>query len=146
MSGIHHVTAIAGKPARNLEFYRRVLGLRFVKKTVNFDDPGTFHCYYGDEVGHPGTILTFFTWEHAAPGRAGVGLTQQSSTTVPSPSVRRPATVAGDGPAVVTPAGKWATSASVGRTRPSTCGKQSSKSERLPISADLLLVCRRRNI
>jgi glyoxalase family protein len=87
MPGIHHVTAIAGKPPRNLEFYRSVLGLRFVKKTVNFDDPGTYHFYYGDEVGHPGTILTFFTWEHAAPGRAGVGFTQQTSLRVPRSSI-----------------------------------------------------------
>ena len=56
MSGIHHVTAIAGDPARNFEFYTRTLGLRFVKKTVNFDDPGTYHFYYGDETGQPGTI------------------------------------------------------------------------------------------
>jgi glyoxalase family protein len=75
MHGIHHVTAIAGKPARNLEFCSRVLGLRFVKKTVNFDDPGTYHFYYGDETGRPGTILTFFPWEHAAAGRGGLGLT-----------------------------------------------------------------------
>ena len=71
MTGIHHVTAISGKAARNLEFYTHVLGLRFVKKTVNFDDPTTYHLYYGDSEGHPGTILTFFSWEHAAPGRAG---------------------------------------------------------------------------
>ena len=64
MSGIHHVTAIAGHPLRNFNFYTRNLGLRFVKKTVNFDDPGTYHFYYGDETGSPGTILTFF------PGRA----------------------------------------------------------------------------
>ena len=68
MRGIHHVTAIAGKPTRNLDFYTRTLGLRFVKKTVNFDDPGTYHFYYGDEAGGPGTILTFFPWEHAIPG------------------------------------------------------------------------------
>ncbi len=83
MSGIHHVTAISGKATRNYDFYTRVLGLRFVKKTVNFDDPGTYHLYYGDEVGHPGTILTFFPWEHAAPGRGGVGLTHQTSFRVP---------------------------------------------------------------
>ena len=58
MSGIHHVTAISGKAARNLEFYQRVIGLRFVKKTVNFDDPSSYHFYYGDEVGHPGTVTT----------------------------------------------------------------------------------------
>ena len=59
MSGIHHVTAIAGNAVRNFDFYTRALGLRFVKKTVNFDDPGTYHFYYGDEAGNPGTILTF---------------------------------------------------------------------------------------
>ena len=75
MHGIHHVTAIAGRPQRNLDFYTRTVGLRFVKRTVNFDDPGTYHFYFGDETGSPGTILTFFPWEHAAPGRAGVGLT-----------------------------------------------------------------------
>jgi glyoxalase family protein len=58
--GIHHVTAIAGDPQRNLDFYAEALGLRFVKRTVNFDDPQTYHFYCGDEVGTPGTILTFF--------------------------------------------------------------------------------------
>ena len=71
MHGIHHVTAIAGRPNVNFDFYTRTLGLRFVKKTVNFDDPGTYHFYYGDEAGSPGTILTFFPWEHAAQGRGG---------------------------------------------------------------------------
>ncbi len=79
MPGIHHVTAICGKPTHNLDFYTRILGLRFVKKTVNFDDPGTYHLYYGDEVGHPGTILTFFPWEHAVPGRGGVGFAQETA-------------------------------------------------------------------
>jgi glyoxalase family protein len=87
MSGIHHVTAIAGRPGRNLDFYTRVLGLRLVKRTVNFDDPRTYHLYYGDESGRPGTILTFFPWEHAAPGRAGVGLTQTTTFAVPSRSI-----------------------------------------------------------
>jgi glyoxalase family protein len=87
MPGIHHVTAIAGKPNRNLDFYTRVLGLRFVKKTVNFDDPGTYHLYYGDDVGHPGTILTFFPWENAAPGRVGVGLAQETAFRVPAGSL-----------------------------------------------------------
>ena len=62
MPGIHHVTAICGDPQRNVEFYVRLLGLRLVKKTVNFDDPGTYHLYYGDGLGFPGTILTFFAW------------------------------------------------------------------------------------
>jgi glyoxalase family protein len=87
MSGIHHVTAISGRADRNHEFYTRVLGLRFVKKTVNFDDPGTYHLYYGDEAGQPGTILTFFPWEHASPGRAGVGLAQQTAFRVPAASI-----------------------------------------------------------
>jgi glyoxalase family protein len=87
MSGIHHVTAISGKAERNLDFYTHVLGLRFVKKTVNFDDPGTYHLYYGDRVGHPGTILTFFPWEHAAPGRVGVGQTQQTAFRIPESSI-----------------------------------------------------------
>jgi glyoxalase family protein len=87
MSGIHHVTAISGKAERNLDFYSHVLGLRFVKKTVNFDDPGTYHLYYGDKVGHPGTILTFFPWQHAAPGRGGVGLAQQTSFRIPASAI-----------------------------------------------------------
>lgn len=87
MSGIHHVTAIAGRPARNFDFYTRTLGLRFVKRTVNFDDPGTYHFYYGDEVGNPGTILTFFPWEDAQPGRGGVGLTHQTAFRVPAASI-----------------------------------------------------------
>ena len=82
-NGIHHVTAIAGPARRNVEFYTRTLGLRLVKKTVNFDDPGTYHFYYGDEQGRPGTILTFFPWEHVAPGRLGVGQTQETLFRVP---------------------------------------------------------------
>ncbi|WP_454621853.1 ring-cleaving dioxygenase [Bradyrhizobium cenepequi] len=87
MSGIHHVTAIAGNPLKNFDFYTRDLGLRFVKKTVNFDDPTTYHFYYGDEVGHPGTILTFFPWEGAPAGRRGVGETHQTAFRVPARSL-----------------------------------------------------------
>ena len=87
MPGIHHVTAIAGKPNRNLDFYTRVLGLRFVKRTVNFDDPGTYHFYYGDETGRPGTIITFFPWDHASPGQLGVGLAQETAFRVPAESL-----------------------------------------------------------
>jgi glyoxalase family protein len=83
MSGLHHVTAIAGNPLRNLDFCRCTLGLRLVKRTVNFDDPATYHFYYGDEIGHPGTILTFFPWEQAEKGRVGVGETQQTAFRVP---------------------------------------------------------------
>jgi glyoxalase family protein len=67
-AGIHHVTAICGDPRKNVAFYTHNLGLRMVKKTVNFDDPGTYHLYYGDEQGQPGSVLTFFPWAHAAPG------------------------------------------------------------------------------
>jgi glyoxalase family protein len=85
--GIHHVTAIAGDPRRNRDFYAGTLGLRLVKKTVNFDDPGTYHLYFGDETGRPGTILTFFPWAHVAPGRAGVGETQETAFRVPQGSI-----------------------------------------------------------
>ena len=73
--GLHHITAIARKPLQNLDFYTNVLGQRLVKKTVNFDDPGTYHLYYGDEAGSPGTILTFFPWPHIVPGTVGTGET-----------------------------------------------------------------------
>ena len=86
-NGIHHVTAIAGSPGRNLDFYTRTLGLRLVKKTVNFDDPSTYHFYYGDDLGQPGTILTFFPWEHVARGRLGVGETQETLFSVPEGSI-----------------------------------------------------------
>ena len=85
--GIHHVTAIAGPASRNAHFYTQVLGLRLVKKTVNFDDPGTYHLYYGNEAGAPGTILTFFPWETAAPGRLGVGETQRTLFRIPEASL-----------------------------------------------------------
>jgi len=85
--GIHHVTAIAGPARRNLDFYTLALGLRLVKKTVNFDDPGTYHFYFGDSLGRPGSILTFFPWEHVAPGRNGVGTTQETAFRVPEGSL-----------------------------------------------------------
>jgi glyoxalase family protein len=71
--GIHHVTAIASDPQRNLDFYAGLLGLRLVKRTVNFDDPSTYHLYYGDEAGSPGSLMTFFPWPGARPGRPGAG-------------------------------------------------------------------------
>ncbi|WP_019906690.1 ring-cleaving dioxygenase [Methylobacterium sp. 77] len=86
-NGLHHVTAYAGDIQRNLDFYRRVLGLRLVKKTVNFDDPSTYHLYYGDASGHPGTILTFFPIEHAARGRIGIGETQETAFRVSRASI-----------------------------------------------------------
>lgn len=86
-NGIHHVTALSGPAGRNVDFYTRVLGLRLVKKTVNFDDPGTYHLYYGDEAGTPGSILTFFPIAHAAPGRVGIGETQETAFRVPRASM-----------------------------------------------------------
>jgi glyoxalase family protein len=87
MSGIHHVTAIAGNLLKNFDFYTRDLGLRFVKKTVNFDDPSTYHFYYGDESGSPGTILTFFPWAGAPAGRRGAGETHETTFRVPLRSI-----------------------------------------------------------
>src|SRR3954453_20078821 len=69
--GIHDVTAIADDPQRNIDFYTGVLGLRLVKLTVNFDDPKSYHLYYGDELGRPGTIMTFFAWPGGTPGHVG---------------------------------------------------------------------------
>ena len=71
--GIHHLTALAKDPQRNLDFYTQVLGLRLVKLTVNFDDPGVYHFYFGDSLGSPGSILTFFPWPTARQGQAGYG-------------------------------------------------------------------------
>jgi glyoxalase family protein len=74
IGGIHHITAITGSAAKNFAFYNQVLGLRLIKKTVNFDDPYTYHLYYGDALGRPGTALTFFPWEHLPQGRPGPGM------------------------------------------------------------------------
>jgi glyoxalase family protein len=83
-SGIHHVTAISGEPQRNVDFYAGLLGLRLVKKTVNFDDPGTYHLYYGDGAGSPGSIMTFFPWAGAPQGRIGAGQLTVTSFSVPA--------------------------------------------------------------
>lgn len=83
VQGIHHVTAIAGNAKGNYEFYKNVLGLRLVKKTVNFDDPTTYHLYYGNEKGEPGTILTFFPWEGIRRGRAGTGQATSTAFSIP---------------------------------------------------------------
>jgi glyoxalase family protein len=85
--GIHHITAIAGNAKRNYDFYTKVLGLRFVKKTVNFDDPGTYHFYFGDEVGTPGTILTFFPWQGITKGKQGTGMPTEIGYSVPAESL-----------------------------------------------------------
>lgn len=85
--GLHHITAIADNAKRNHEFYTKVLGLRMVKKTVNFDDPGTYHFYFGDETGTPGTILTFFPWEGIGQGRTGTGMATNIGYSVPKDSL-----------------------------------------------------------
>ncbi|MBM7706586.1 glyoxalase family protein [Chryseomicrobium aureum] len=82
-AGIHHITAIVGHPQENVDFYGRVLGLRLVKKTVNFDDPGTYHLYFGDKGGRPGTIITFFPWVNAYQGTIGDGQVGVTSYAVP---------------------------------------------------------------
>ncbi len=87
IQGIHHITAIAGNAQRNYDFYTKVLGLRMVKRTVNFDDPGTYHFYYGNENGTPGTILTFFPWEGIVNGRAGTGMATDIGYSVPAGSL-----------------------------------------------------------
>ena len=148
--GIHHVTAIAGDPQRNLDFYAGVLGLRLVKRTVDFDDPQTYHLHYGDEHGSPGTILTFFVRPGAPRGRRGVGQVAEIAFSVPpgrstsgasaSATTASPRTARGGAAAAParsgasrsrTPTGSawsssstWATSAAGGaacrRSRPST--------------------------
>jgi glyoxalase family protein len=88
--GIHHITAIAGDAKKNFDFYSNVLGLRFIKKTVNFDDPGTYHFYFGDEVGSAGTILTFFPWGSGIPqGRRGSGMATEIGYSVPEGSLEK---------------------------------------------------------
>ncbi|HEU5462027.1 MAG TPA: VOC family protein [Nitrososphaeraceae archaeon] len=87
ISGLHHVTAICSDPQKNIDFYTKLLGLRLVKLTVNFDDPTTYHLYYGDEVGHPGTILTFFPWSDAPKGYRGTGQAITTSFLVPEKSI-----------------------------------------------------------
>ncbi len=87
ISGIHHITAVAASAADNYRFYTRVLGLRLVKKTVNFDDPFTYHLYYGDETGCPGTLLTFFPWEGLPQGSPGTGMVSAMAFAIPHFSV-----------------------------------------------------------
>src|SRR5262245_11094441 len=87
IEGLHHVTAIAGEPQTNINFYTGILGLRLVKLTVNFDDPTTYHLYYGDGQGHPGTIMTFFPWPGAFKGHIGTGQLTVTSFAVPEKSL-----------------------------------------------------------
>jgi glyoxalase family protein len=87
VKGLHHITAISGKAQENVDFYAGVLGMRLVKKSVNQDDPGTYHLFYADAVGHPGTDLTFFPWEQMAPPLIGHGLAVEVQLEVPDGSL-----------------------------------------------------------
>ena len=87
VGGIHHVTAIAGDPQENVDFYADLLGLRMVKRSVNQDDPGTYHFFYADAEGHPGSDLTFFPWPGMGPGRNGTGITNEVVFAVPPGSL-----------------------------------------------------------
>src|SRR5881227_2503857 len=87
VNGLHHITAIAGQAQENLDFYAGVLGMRLVKRSVNQDDPGTYHLFYADAEGHPGTDLTFFPWAHLAPPRLGYGMAVEVGLEVPSGSL-----------------------------------------------------------
>jgi len=84
ISGLHHVTALAGDAQRNVDFYVGLLGVRLVKRTVNFDSPGTYHLYYGDEAGNPGTILTFFPFPHGQAGQRGPGQATATAYSIPA--------------------------------------------------------------
>ena len=86
-TGIHHITAIVGHPQENVDFYAGILGLRLVKKTINFDDPGTYHLYFGNEGGKPGSIITFFPWANAYQGRIGDGQVGVTTYVVPSGAI-----------------------------------------------------------
>ena len=85
--GLHHITAIAGPAQENLDFYAGILGMRLVKKSVNQDDPGTYHLFYADATGSPGTDLTFFPWPQLTPPRAGHGLATEVALEIPAGSL-----------------------------------------------------------
>src|ERR1700752_1407308 len=87
VNGLHHITAISGPAQENLDFYSGVLGMRLVKKRVNQDDPGTYHLFYADAEGHPGSDLTFFPWADLAPSRRGYGLSSEVALAVPPGSL-----------------------------------------------------------
>jgi glyoxalase family protein len=87
VNGLHHITAICGAAQQNLDFYAGILGMRLVKRSVNQDDPGTYHLFYADAAGHPGADLTFFPWEQMAPPRLGHGLTHEVGLEVPAGSL-----------------------------------------------------------
>src|SRR5579859_3336274 len=83
IAGLHHVTAVTGDAPANVDFYTRVLGMRLVKRTVNQDDVSAYHLFYGDEVGNPGTEMTFFDWSHAGPHAPGAGMIAATAFRVP---------------------------------------------------------------
>lgn len=85
--GLHHVTIITGDPNTNIDFFNRILGLRLVKKTINFDDHFTYHLYYGDKIGSPGSIITFFPWPDSRPGQNGTGQAKATAFMIPENSV-----------------------------------------------------------
>jgi len=87
ITGIHHVTAMAGSAQKNIDFYTGILGLRLLKKTINFDAPDVYHFYYGDEAGNPGSILTFFPFADLTNGRHGKGMLNTTTFSVPSSSL-----------------------------------------------------------
>src|SRR5256885_11386779 len=87
LRGIHHITAIASDPQTNVDFYTQALGLRLAKRTVNFDDPSTYHLYYGDRTGRPGTAITFFSWPGARRGSRGSGQVIATSFAIPKGSL-----------------------------------------------------------
>ena len=87
VNGLHHITAISGPAQENLDFYAGILGMRLVKRSVNQDDPGTYHLFYADAEGHPGSDLTFFPWAHMAPPRLGHGLAVEVALEVPADSL-----------------------------------------------------------
>src|SRR6059036_2247312 len=80
--GLHHVTAISSDPQKTVDFYTKILGLRLIKLTVNYDDRSTYHVYFGDEIGHPGTVLTFFPWPGQPRGRKGAGQATNTSFSI----------------------------------------------------------------
>jgi glyoxalase family protein len=85
--GLHHITAISSDPQKTLDFYTKILGFRLIKLTVNYDDPGTYHVYFGDELGHPGTVLTFFPWQGQPKGHKGSGQATNTSFSIPQGSI-----------------------------------------------------------
>src|SRR3989442_12111431 len=87
VTALHQVTAISSDPKKTLDFYTKILGLRLIKLTVNYDDPSTYHVYFGDEIGHPGTVLTFFPWTGQPRGRKGAGQATDISFSIPKESM-----------------------------------------------------------